>query len=235
MGGFRAKRAKRSPGPCTRSVWRGRIAPVKTTLASHLRLWRAASALVLAWLVSMATARADEREAFLAAIHHLENPRDLTRPGAHGELGAYQFRSTTWQMHTAIPFRQALNRATSDAVAIKHYEWIKQRLEVARVPATDYNIALAWNGGVSAAVRGRAPVAAHKYAQRAVNLVSAYVPPTKPAATMVAAVETPPVIEAVVAEATPVSSPMFQLGGNATPEVEPLFRLGAVRRVADAR
>lgn len=85
-------------------------------------------------------------------------------------------------MHTAIPFRQALNRETSDTVAEKHYEWLKRGLETARVPATNYNIALAWNSGLDAAIRGRAPRAAHAYAQRAVNLVSEFAPEaeTKP-------------------------------------------------------
>ena len=38
------------------------------------------------------TARAEDRAALLSAIHSLENPYNLTKPGAHGELGAYQFR-----------------------------------------------------------------------------------------------------------------------------------------------
>src|SRR2546430_6926225 len=36
------------------------------------------------------------RQVTLEAIHNLENPRDLTRPGPRGELGAYQFRESTW-------------------------------------------------------------------------------------------------------------------------------------------
>jgi hypothetical protein len=157
------------------------LAAVNTILASPLRLWRAASALGFGFLTAAVAAQADDRvaddrAALLSAIHYLENPRNLTRPGAHGELGAYQFRSSTWRMHTAIPFQQALNRETSDVVAEKHYEWLKRGLEAARVPATNYNIALAWNSGLDAAIRGRAPSAAHKYAQRAVNLVSTFDP-----------------------------------------------------------
>jgi hypothetical protein len=133
-------------------------------------------------LGAVGTVRADERrEAFLEAIHHLENPRNSTRPGAHGELGAYQFRISTWIQHTSLPFRQALNRETSDAVAIKHYEWLKTRLEAARVPATNYNLALAWNGGLTAAIKGRATPASHLYARRAVNLAATFEPLTKPA------------------------------------------------------
>jgi hypothetical protein len=156
---------------------------------------------MLVCLGAVATARADERrEAFLEAIHHLENPRNSTRPGAHGELGAYQFRISTWIQHTSIPFRQALNRETSDAVAIKHYEWLKTRLEAARVPATNYNLALAWNGGLTAAVKGRAMPASHSYARRAVNLAKTFEPLTTPAQAVAAApMGTQPVVPAPLA------------------------------------
>jgi hypothetical protein len=77
-------------------------------------------------------------------------------------------------MHTSVPFRQAINREVSDTIAVKHYEWLKRGLEAAGVPATPYNIALAWNGGLSAVISGRSPRVAHDYAQRAVNLAAAY-------------------------------------------------------------
>lgn len=160
---------------------------MRTPVASQLQVWRVLRALCVGFLFTAVSAFASDRTALLSAIHTLENPRDLTRVGKHGELGAYQFRPATWRMHTAIPFTQALNRATSDSVAVKHYEWIKRGLEAARVPATNYNIALAWNGGLSAAISGKAPRAAHSYAQRAVNLTSTYQP-----ARMVAEPITPP-------------------------------------------
>jgi hypothetical protein len=73
--------------------------------------------------VLMATpARASERWATLEAIHQLENPSNSEQPGALGELGAYQFREDTWKMHTTAPFSRALDRRSSDAVAVKHYE-----------------------------------------------------------------------------------------------------------------
>lgn len=109
----------------------------------------------------------------LEAIHQLENPRDLTRPGPRGELGAYQFRHATWRMHTAAPFVQALDRRMSDVVAVRHYDWLKRGLESARLPASPYYIALAWNGGLSAAIAGSSPLRAHEYAGRAANLAAA--------------------------------------------------------------
>jgi hypothetical protein len=129
--------------------------------------------LLFAFLASVATAQAASRWATLEAIHHLENPNNLTRPGPHGELGAYQIRLTTWRMHTTMPFSRALDRRFSDLIAVEHYEYLKRELEAARIPATPYNIALAWNGGLNGALSGKAPRAAHDYAQRAANLAAA--------------------------------------------------------------
>lgn len=114
------------------------------------------------------------RWATLEAIHHLENPNNLTRPGTFGELGAYQFRQITWTMHTTLPFNRALDRTASDMVAVKHYDWLKRGLEKAGVPATTYNIALAWNAGLTAAISGKAPRAAREYASRAANLAAVF-------------------------------------------------------------
>jgi hypothetical protein len=127
---------------------------------------------LLSVLVLASPLHASTREHTLEAIHQLENPRNLSRPGARGELGAYQFRASTWRMHTAAPFTQALDRAVSDEVAFRHYEWLRRGLESARLPATPYTIALAWNGGLAAAVAGRSSRAAHDYAQRAANLAA---------------------------------------------------------------
>ena len=146
--------------------------PVNTKLHTtqhylRLILW-AAVALVL----TVTQARATSRAATLEAIHQLENPRDLPTAGPRGELGAYQFRVQTWRMHTAEPFTNALERSASDAVAVKHYEWLRTNLESAGRPATPYTIGLAWNGGLEAAIRGSSPRAAREYAQRVANLTA---------------------------------------------------------------
>jgi hypothetical protein len=75
-------------------------------------------------------------------------------------------------MHTTVPFARALERSASDDVALRHYEWIKAGLEQAGVRATPYFIGLAWNGGLDAAVRGRAPRVARDYAERVANLAA---------------------------------------------------------------
>ena len=126
--------------------------------------------------VSFAVTRtlATERWATLEAIHQLENPRDVATPGSLGELGAYQFREQTWKMHTAAPFSRAVERSVSDAVAVKHYDWIKGELERRGIAVTPFRIALAWNGGIGAALVQHPPSVAVDYASRASNLASEF-------------------------------------------------------------
>jgi len=125
---------------------------------------------ILVALVLISSAHASERWETLQAIYWVENPHNLTRPGPCGELGAYQFRERTWRMHTQVPFRQAVDRRQSDAVAVRHYEWICRGLTRAGMPVNPYNVALAWNGGLTATVRGRVSAATRDYAERVNNL-----------------------------------------------------------------
>lgn len=129
-------------------------------------------AVVLVGFFAIPPAVACERWETLQAIHWVENPHNSTKPGPCGELGAYQFREGTWRMHTQVPFRQAIDRTHADAVAIRHYEWIKRGLVRAGLPVTPYHIALAWNGGLAATVRGRISASTRNYAERVSNLAA---------------------------------------------------------------
>jgi hypothetical protein len=135
---------------------------------------RLAPVFVLLSLILATQARASDRWATLEAIHQLENPRNSDAPGALGELGPYQFREATWKTYTTAPFSQALDRRMSDAVAVKHYNWLKAELERRGLEATPYRIALAWNGGMRAALSGRPPASAADYAGRAANLAAEF-------------------------------------------------------------
>lgn len=119
-------------------------------------------------------AGADDRWETLRAINWVENPTNHTKMGRHGELGPYQFRPSTWRMHTRKPFRHAVDRQVADEVAVKHYEWIKRALANAGVDATPFNIAMAWNTGVSNVLNGRAPQVSYDYATRVTNLVQTF-------------------------------------------------------------
>lgn len=135
---------------------------------------RLAPVFVFLFLILATRARASDRWATLEAIHQLENPRNSEAPGALGELGPYQFREATWKTHTSAPFSRALDRRVSDAVAVKHYDWLKLELERHGLEATPYRIALAWNGGMRAVLSGRPPAAAADYAERAANLAAEF-------------------------------------------------------------
>jgi len=135
--------------------------------------WRVLALGAAVLLAAAARGQDTTRAATLEAIHQLENPRDLARPGPCGELGAYQFRAATWRSYTTEPFARALDRQASDDVAQRHYEWLKRGLVLAHVAVTPYTIGLAWNGGLTAAISGRTTPAARDYAERVANLVSA--------------------------------------------------------------
>ena len=114
---------------------------------------------------------ASDRWETLQAINLVENPRNSPKPGANGELGPYQFRESTWRMHTSKPFPMAVQREHADEVAIIHYEWLRRGLERNGLAANSYNIALAWNAGLGAVVNGRVGSRTRGYASQVVNLV----------------------------------------------------------------
>lgn len=114
---------------------------------------------------------ASERAETLRAINWVENPTNHARPGSRGELGPYQFMPQTWRLHTRTPFSRAVVREQADAVAVRHYEWIKEGLRDAGIDPNPYNIALAWNCGLGAVKAGRIPAMSYHYAERVQNLV----------------------------------------------------------------
>lgn len=145
--------------------------------------------LLVSLLGFTSVAAAADRWETLRAINWVENPTNQTHVGRFGELGPYQFRPATWRMHTDKPFRQAIDRAVADEVAVKHYEWIKRTFEQAGVDPSVFNIAMAWNCGVDAVLSGRAPSVSYNYAERVSNLVQTLKERTQPAV----AAQTPPV------------------------------------------
>jgi hypothetical protein len=134
---------------------------------------RPALSLLLAFALGFPSlAEAADRTLILRAINQVENPTNRTGPGPKGELGPYQFRRNTWKMHSDQPFVRANERVLADEVAAKHYEWIRRGLIKAGLEPSVFNIALAWNGGLSAVTAGRTPAASMRYARRVANLVN---------------------------------------------------------------
>lgn len=112
----------------------------------------------------------DETMRMLRAIAEVESRGNPRRVGRLGERGLYQFRRDTWRQHTREHFTRAHHPGVATAVARRHYHWIRRQLQANGRQATPYEVALAWNAGVTNVISGRAPARAHGYAQRVVNL-----------------------------------------------------------------
>ena len=112
----------------------------------------------------------------LACLAQLETGTvDIRRPcakiGALGERSAWQISPHVWSAYSRSPFM----RASYDAklgltVATAHLHWLHLALERYGLAATPYNLALAWNAGLSATLSGKVPAGAHDYAARFVAL-----------------------------------------------------------------
>jgi hypothetical protein len=146
--------------------------PLMTAEAGPRTLWVGWIAVAMILLVVTTGGFAATRWETLEAIHYVENPQNSSRAGRYGELGAYQFRPETWRMHSTRPFNEALDRKSSDEVAVRHYEWIKAGLVRAGIEPTTYNIALAWNAGVASVVNAHVPAASRSYATRVDNIAT---------------------------------------------------------------
>ena len=175
--------------------------------------------------------------AVLRGIRIVETQDQLHPPrGKLGERGPYQFRYSTWRMHTTSSFDLAENREVANTVAKRHYAWIEAQLLANGIEASFYNVALAWNAGVNAVIRGHTPAVAHSYADRVLNIAStvteatttvATVPAEKPKPAWQAPIlvvdNTPakpnptPAPESISAPAVP-SSPVTSVASNAVTE-----------------
>ncbi len=131
--------------------------------------------LLLVWVVAAMSAAADSQEdAFLGATRLRESNNQDWMTGSFGERGSYQFRRSTWRLHTRASFDLAYNREVADAVAHRHYDWLLKMLGQSGVPATPYNIACAWNGGAGSVARGTVSRAAREYGECVSNLTAEF-------------------------------------------------------------
>ena len=110
-----------------------------------------------------------EQERFLDAVRQVENWDG--RDGRHGERGPYQLTASVWEMHEpGRPFAMARQEAAGRACALKHVAWLQAGLSRAGIDPSPFNVALAYNAGRGAVLRGRAPERAYDYAGRVRNL-----------------------------------------------------------------
>lgn len=79
--------------------------------------------------------------------------------GRHGERGAFQM----------TPAVVAEVGGYGEREAARHVRRIVVALEHANAPTDPFHVALAWNAGIGAVQRGRAPVESYRYAARVRN------------------------------------------------------------------
>ena len=108
----------------------------------------------------------------LRAIAEVETRGNPRRVGRLGERGMYQFRRETWRQHTAEDFRRAHHPEISTTVARRHYDWILRELRNRGHEGTPYEVALAWNAGLSRVLTGKVPSRSRLYAERVANLAT---------------------------------------------------------------
>lgn len=96
---------------------------------------------------------------FLNAISQVEGAT-ATCVGRYGERGH-------WQMKPEVVREVGGYR---EEHARRWLSVLKERLSRAGADPTPYNLALAWNAGVTGTVRGKAPVRAYDYANRVTNI-----------------------------------------------------------------
>ena len=105
-----------------------------------------------------------------AEIRHVERATGSTATGRAGERGPYQLTRAVWSQHTTLPYSLADDEPTARIIAVTHLSWLAEQLAAHGLEATTYNLALAYNAGLTAAVHGRAKERQKAYAQRVTNL-----------------------------------------------------------------
>lgn len=108
--------------------------------------------------------------AFNWSMAQVESANDPHMVGPVGELGIFQFTSTTWYQHTKTPFSRAVNVEISNTIAVRHADWICNQLLSKGITPTAEWIALCWNYGVEGATSGHVTKKARQHAERVDNL-----------------------------------------------------------------
>lgn len=165
--------------------------------------------------------------AMLCGIRVVET-QDQPHPprGKLGERGPYQFRRSTWRMHTSSSFDLAENREVANTIAKRHYVWIEATLRANGIEPSPYNVALAWNAGVNAVIRRRAPAVSHDYATRVLNVAGTILDRKAPVHKTKPAWRAPILMEEETVASTPETSATSQ--ESSAPGTVPVAILASV-------
>jgi hypothetical protein len=96
----------------------------------------------------------------LTAISMVETGGDKNAVGSRGERGEFAM----------IPSVVAQHGGYTRKDAESHAVLVQKRLVANKIDPNPFNIALAWNAGIGAVIRGNAPVKSYQYAVRVNNL-----------------------------------------------------------------
>lgn len=99
----------------------------------------------------------------LEAISAVESGHNPRVRGAAGELGRFQM----------TPMVAAQCGGYGQREAERHLRWLERQLVAAGIEPTPRVLALAWNAGAGAVIRGEAPAPARDYAERVDNVMQA--------------------------------------------------------------
>lgn len=113
-----------------------------------------------------------DREAFLKAVAEVETGGNTRAVGRLGERGLYQFNRPTWKRYTKRSFLDAHDPVIAHDIAVQHFIWLHARLTANGREPTDYQMAVAWNGGLSRALSGKFPRSTRDYARRVSTLAN---------------------------------------------------------------
>lgn len=108
---------------------------------------------------------------FLSAIAQVETGNRNNLIGVAGERSAYQFMPLIWRYHSELPFEEAsVNRIEADKVAIRHLNYLIDKLRRMSKDVTVENLALCWNAGETKVRRNTLEPRHYKYAEKVVKI-----------------------------------------------------------------
>lgn len=106
--------------------------------------------------------------AFILALAQVETPHGVPdKPGPAGETGRWQLTPAV-RRDRGAELRERGEAVTDEALAIAQVLWLERELAGRGVDPLPFNIALAWNCGLTRTVRGQAPERSYGFATRVV-------------------------------------------------------------------
>ena len=109
--------------------------------------------------------------ALVLALAMVETPNGVpAQPGPYGETGRWQLRKSVRDDRAHDLRCRAIRNPTDEHIATEQVLWIKRNLLFLHIDPNDFNVALAWNAGLSRIALGRGPIPSYDFARRVVAL-----------------------------------------------------------------